>query len=420
MLDHNLSVTVVLGVLTLVGCGQKMPPAVEKASRADADASSAAAGAASRKQAKEAHDKAVKALEGLKVDIRQNFTCAGHWLQLDAKELNADGTFKPEVLEQLKKLNEPLDLRIFGAPISDAGLAQLKDIAALQQLLLNKTGAVTDAGLDNVARCVGLTHIALVEVKVTDTGFAALSKMNRLKYVHVVKIPLSDKGLEHLKTLQELETLHVDGADNIGAAGLAHVKKLPRLKELTLQAFKKDSKLNDAALKEISDMATLEKLIFGAELPIGYSPHVTGFGDDGVKHLGKLKNLKQLNLAGCERVTDAGLASLKELTNLETLVIGFTKISDAGLTNLKDMTKLKDLTLNGLPLTEKGLAHLSGLAKLQWLDLRETGDGVNDAAILRLKGLASLRDLILYDTAVTKKGADELKKALPQLSISMR
>jgi hypothetical protein len=420
MSHHSLSVTAVLGVVVLVGCVQKAPPAAEKASRADADVSSAEADAAARKQARETHEKAVKALEALKVDIRQNFTGVGHFLQLDAKELKEDGTFKPEVLEQLKKLTEPLDLRIFGAPISDAGLAQLKDIPALRRLLLNKTAKVTDAGLDNVAGCAGLTDIALVEVKVTDAGFAALAKMNRLKYVHVVKVPLSDKGLEHLKSLEELETLHVDGADNISAAGLAHLKKLPRLKELTLQGFKKDSKLNDAALKEVGEMVTLEKLIFGVELPIGYSPHVTSFGDEGVAHLGRLKNLKLLNIAGCERVTDTGLASLKGLTNLETLLIAFTKISDNGLANLKEMTKLKSLTLNGLTLTEKGLAHLSGLSKLEWLDLRETFDGVNDAAIQRLKGLSSLRDLILYDTGVTKKGADELKKALPQLSISMR
>jgi hypothetical protein len=49
-------------------------------------------------------------------------------------------------------------------------------------------------------------------------------------------------------------------------------------------------------------------------------------------------------------------------------------------------------------------------------------NGHADSRYLQLWKAAAHRggNLILYDTAVTKKGADELKKALPKLSISMR
>jgi Leucine-rich repeat (LRR) protein len=419
MSRHSLAFTVVIGVLTMVGCAQKAPPAPPKPFPDRATSPPRAPDDDSKKQAEEAHRKAVKALEALKVHIQPAFTGGGNWLRLEATELKENGTFKPEVLNQLKKLNEPLDLRIYEAPISDDGLAQLKDIPALSMLVLNKNNTVTDAGLRNLAGCAGLTDIELVNLKVTDAGFAGLSKTSQLKRVSIFQVPLGDAGLEHLKALQELQSLTVDGADNISAAGVANLKKLPRLKKLQLQTFRKDSKLNDAALKEIGEMETLETLILGVQVPTSFSSRVTAFGDDGVAHLGKLKALKELNLGCCDRVTDAGLASLKGLDNLETLVIGFTKTSDDGVANLKELTKLKRLTLNGLKLTQKGLAQLGGLSKLEWLDLRETGEGVNDAALVQLKGLSSLKDLILYDTSVTKKGADELKKTLPELDIRL-
>src|SRR5262249_17774666 len=152
-----------------------------------------------------------------------------------------------------------------------------------------------------------------------------------------------------------------------------HLKSLPKLKRLTLESFKKETKLNAAALKEIGDITSLEVLKFGVIEPISFSGRVPWVDDAGVAHLGRLKDLKELNLGCCEKVTDAGFAHLKGLSNLEELNIGYTKVTDAGLIHCKGFPQLRELNVNGLPITEKGLAQLTGLARLRGLRLRECG-----------------------------------------------
>jgi internalin A len=60
--------------------------------------------------------------------------------------------------------------------------------------------------------------------------------------------------------------------------------------------------------------------------------------------------------------------------------------------------------------------HLHGLTELRWLDLSSTQ--VTDAGLVHLHGLTRLQDLNLGRTQVTDAGVAELKKALPNVSIS--
>lgn len=91
-------------------------------------------------------------------------------------------------------------------------------------------------------------------------------------------------------------------------------------------------------------------------------------------------------------VTDADLAMLNKLTRLENLFLGRTKISDAGLEHLKGATHLKTLSLNGTAVTDAGLKQLTDLKELKTLNVQET--------------------------KVTATGADELRRALPQVTIA--
>ena len=53
--------------------------------------------------------------------------------------------------------------------------------------------------------------------------------------------------------------------------------------------------------------------------------------------------------------TDAGVAHLKGLTQLQLLELGNTKVTDAGLANLKGLTQLQSLDLHGTQITDAGL-----------------------------------------------------------------
>ena len=64
--------------------------------------------------------------------------------------------------------------------------------------------------------------------------------------------------------------------------------------------------------------------------------------------------------------------------------------------------------------TDAGLAHLKGLANLEELDLARTW--VTDAGLTHLKGL-NLRSLGLIRTKVTAKAVRQLEKASPRVRI---
>ena len=89
--------------------------------------------------------------------------------------------------------------------------------------------------------------------------------------------------------------------------------------------------------------------------------------------------------------TDATLAQIGRLTQLQVLDLPESFISDAGLAHLEGLTNLFDLGLEGTQITDAGLAHL--------------------------KGLTSLTGLWLEGTQVTDAGMNELKRALPGLRI---
>ena len=71
-------------------------------------------------------------------------------------------------------------------------------------------------------------------------------------------------------------------------------------------------------------------------------------------------------------VSDADLACVARLRNLETLDLGWTPITDTGLVHLRGLGQLEELSLDGTSITDDGLVHLHGLQSLQKIWLEET------------------------------------------------
>ena len=111
------------------------------------------------------------------------------------------------------------------------------------------------------------------------------------------------------------------------------------------------------------------------------------------------------------KVTDAGLVHLKDLTSLHNLGLLNTQVTDAGLVHLKGLTNLRRLTLTGNEITGEGLEHLKELAKLREVTL--DGPRITDAGLVHLKGLANLQTLNLIGCKnVTDSGMAHLKGCL--------
>ena len=85
--------------------------------------------------------------------------------------------------------------------------------------------------------------------------------------------------------------------------------------------------------------------------------------------------------------------------------------------HLKDLTNLETLVLNDTQITDVGLEHLKGLTKLKKLSLRNTR--ITDAGLVHLKGLTNLESLNCRSTQVTDKGVKKLQQALPNCTITI-
>ena len=124
-------------------------------------------------------------------------------------------------------------------------------------------------------------------------------------------------------------------------------------------------------------------------------------GDDDLKCLAALRELVGIDLSDCS-VTDAGLAHLKDLTQLEWVSFDRTRITGHGLRHLRRNTGLTSLTLNGSPITDEGLVSLESFANIRILSLK--GTNVTDAVLLHLRNSRNIGLLVLSGTQVTGVG----------------
>jgi Leucine-rich repeat (LRR) protein len=133
-----------------------------------------------------------------------------------------------------------------------------------------------------------------------------------------------------------------------------------------------------------------------------YNPQVS---DAGLAQLQALPNLERLILEG-PQLTDAGLAHLRALPMLGFLALEETRVGDAGIEHLKQLPGLTDLALRGSRASDAGLAHLKSLPILRGLDLTQTL--VSDAGMATLGAMPNLKGLSLGSTRVSDIGLAHL------------
>ena len=213
-----------------------------------------------------------------------------------------------------------------------------------------------------------------------------------LRYVFLSRTGVTDSGLIHLAGVKKLFYLDLSET-NATAAGVRQLQSAVRRCRIIWRP-----KPTQAVRDKAQAVAAIKKF-GGITLEDKFRP------GNPVFHV-SLQHTK---------ITDTGLALLKGLPQLRSLVLLNTQISDAGLAHLKGLTSLQKLNLYGTRVTSAGLAHLKGLKNLQELNL--IGTQVDDAGLIHLKGLPKLKKLILFNTKVTAAGAKKLEAALPKCSI---
>lgn len=130
---------------------------------------------------------------------------------------------------------------------------------------------------------------------------------------------------------------------------------------------------------------------------------------------------EQLRLVCVNAAEKFGDKELSDLAPVAAYIVwadlARTKITDAGLATLAKMTNLERLHLENTAVTDAGLAQLTGLAKLEYLNIY--GSKVTDAGIAKLASNKALKKLYVWQTGVTADGAKKLQAAVPGLVVNV-
>jgi len=135
-------------------------------------------------------------------------------------------------------------------------------------------------------------------------------------------------------------------------------------------------------------------------------------------HLAALRGLTDVQrlYAPSPKVTDEGLKSVEHLKQLRTLNLNETGITDAGMTRIARLSRLRSLYLDRTGIADEGLAHLSRLKELSVLSLR--GTRITDSGLQHVRKMKRIVVLNVPDTGVTADGILHLRLDLPQLDVS--
>jgi Leucine-rich repeat (LRR) protein len=282
-------------------------------------------------------------------------------------------------LAHLAKLIELRTLCLSRTHVSDAGLKHLLGLPRLQTLILHAT-AVGDAGLEHLGAVKSLETLYLSDTRVSDAGIRHLAGLVNLRDLNLSGTSATNAGLAHLKGLTDLRRLDLRDT-RVTVAGLSSLRELKQLQyhldlpspKPTVEEARALAQLEDAGARIAPAPSRWRSMAdFDERRPpfAGLAINLRHPMSD--KDLGPLSSVPQVQIVtvGSRNITDAGLANLMTLSNLEEVdLLCLTHITDKGLEHLKGLTSLRRLILDGTNVTDAGLVNLHGLVRLQYVRL---------------------------------------------------
>lgn len=169
-----------------------------------------------------------------------------------------------------------------------------------------------------IGDCSSADRIYITDCRWDQAALGHLARLPKLKHLYLQRMPLDQVGLGHLGKCTGLESL-----------------------DLTYCTFPAD---------DLSELRPLTKLAYCG---LGF----TSIGDKQLSVVADWRNLKRLELG--ENVTDAGMAELKKLKYLDTLVFMKSGVTDAGIVQLVGLPKLRSLHMSHCQLSDELIALLS-------------------------------------------------------------
>ncbi len=207
-----------------------------------------------------------------------------------------------------------------------------------------------------------------------------------------------DKDVKDKKVIKEKDKDAADLDKTINKLGGRVVRddKLPGMPVVEVDFS--GAMIADADLKLLAGLKDLRKLRLA-------STKITGAG---LKALGELENLEELDLSFAIAIDDEAVKELAAFKKLKVLSVLNCKVTDAGLKTIAGLDKLEELKAGQNKLTDAGVTALGNLKELRRLELGNTGTG--DEALKAIGQLDKLEALILFGTSISDNGMKDVGK----------
>jgi hypothetical protein len=269
-----------------------------------------------------------------------------------------------------------------------------------------QTPSLDQADIAAIATLSRLREVDISGMLIYGRDLTPLSKLRNLETLRLGDASITDGNVAELGDMQGLRELWLDCSPNLTDQSLVSLRKARHLRVLSFGR----SRLTDAGLANLKDMTELEELyLLESEV-----------GDEGLRIVAGMTNLRTLDLQGCKRVTDKGLAYIDGLSELRGLDLGETSVTDAGLANLHGLRNLESLCIDNTDITDGGLAHVAGMASLTNLVL--VGNRITDRGLAQLMGLTNLKRLTIIVPGVSEEGLLQLAclKNLAEINVDKK
>jgi internalin A len=318
----------------------------------------------------------------------------GEMKNLRSLDISGGYDLTEDALKPLAGLTELESLQLAWMRMPDAGLRHLSGLTKLTTLNLSES-RFGDVAMKEVGKLTTLRDLDLSVTPVTDDGLAHLGGLTKLTKLNLAYTKVTGRGLKQLAGCKDLEELGLFRCEHFTGEGLNHLAKCDRLKEIDLTM----TGITDAGLVDIKTWRPMRALLlppYGAQTlgdtdKFWRDPHPERLTDRGLKTVGEMTDLERLSVSG-SGPTDAGLAHLTGLKGLRTLQLGvMPNIKGPGLQHLRGLP-LETLVLRNTGVTDEHLKHLKALTTLKKVALPKAATA---AAAEHLKGMTHLTTVIV-------------------------
>ncbi|KAJ3299581.1 hypothetical protein HK104_008294 [Borealophlyctis nickersoniae] len=293
-----------------------------------------------------------------------------HWASVTSLSLKGCEYLTDAGIRSLNCLMHLTSLDVSGCRLTDGVVKVISGFHELERLNMSRT-KITSEGIRDISLGLRDTLRSLVLTGCPnlngDRIFQYLQVIGELHFLSLSGAPLSRQQqmpspgtfqkLRHLDVsrtkiesgviagFEALEELDISGCDSIGARDLAALGSgLRRLKSIAFPH------------RDLEIDGVLEQMCNGSPIEVMNLANFVTLTDFGVFHMAGLKNtLRHLSLIGT-KVTDAGLAGIKDCIGLTQLALDRTAVTDAGLIpNLAQLRQLEVLSLSETRTTDQTL-----------------------------------------------------------------